>query len=545
MTTDVELWLPPGYERRVQKAQPSPKAAPMPRSYLRPPFMYGLGAGMAMMYEGSPQISHFELVQLWRTLPWVRSAIRRIALTCVSEPIEIVEDRDEVEEGEDPDPEAGAYLRQFFNPDLQGPIINVRQWQLTVHKLWLTFARLKLFNLCSWEIVKNGFGDEIDFVVMPGRVVPMVDAKGYFPNPERAYIQYFEGKTQEFAVDEVLNFHVPDIEGRHAASDLEALRIAAITDLYAQAWNKNTFRNQRTPPGAWVAPEEIDDDDFDELEAKIEAWYAGVENANRAAFVTKGGLDFKSMQSGPGAGRDQEYLRGRTFNRNEMLSVLGAPAGVLGMVEDVNRSNLEGLLQILYHMEARPMQQIVETTLNLWRLWRKGIRGWRIQFRVPDFVQESDEVEIGVKAIGSGLKSRNEWRADRGLEPYDGGDTFLISAGLVPAGEATSPLYEKSAGETAKAQPADPAQPVLDELRRWKRAAIKDCERGRRRKFLSSLVPDELKGAVEKALDELDTAGEIRWYFDSVIDDLRKAGVDAATKRAASEDLQELFELAV
>jgi hypothetical protein len=462
----------------------------------------------------------------------------------VAQPLEIVEARDELEEGEDPDPDAGAYLRTFFNPDLQGPVINVRQWQLTVHKLWLTFARLKLFNLCSWEIVKNGFGDEIDFVVMPGRVVPMVDAKGYFPNLEKAYIQYFEGKAAEFAIDEVLNFQVPDIEGRWTASDLESLRIAAITDLYAQAWNKNSFRNQRTPPGMWAAPEDIEDDDFAALEAKIEAWYAGVENANRDAVVVKGGVDYKSFVSGPGPGRDSEYLKGRTFSRNEMLSVVGASAGVLGMVEDVNRANLEGLEQILYWMEAKPMQEIVQTTLNMWRLWRKGIKGWRIQFKVPDFAKESDEVAVGVSAVGSGLQTRNEWRAKRGMEPYEGGDTFLMNQGLVPAGEAATPLFVQPEG-AGKAQKADAAQPVLDEMRRWKRAALKDCERGRRRKFLSSQVPDPLKVAVEKAMQELDTEGEIRWYFDSVIQDLRDAGVDAATKKAASADLQELFQLAV
>lgn len=546
MMTETEsgLWLPDRY-RVAQKAAASPKRTPAPQSYMRPPYLYGSPFGAAAVYEGSPQISHFELVQLWRALPWVRAAVRRIALICVSEPLEIVEARDELEEGEDPDPDAGAYLREFFSPDLAGVITNVRQWQQTIHKLWLTFARLKLFNQCWWEIVKNGFGDEIDFVVMPGRVVAQVDARGYFLDPEKAYIQVFEGRTQSFAVDEVLGFHVPDIEGRQAASDLESLRIAAITDLYAQAWNKNTFRNQRTPPGAWVAPEDIDDEEFERLEAKIDAWYGSVENANRAAIVAKGGLDFKPMQSGPGAGRDQEYLRGRTFNRNEMLSVLGVPAGVLGMVEDVNRANLEGLLQIVYQMEARPLLEIVQTTLNMWRMWRKGIRGWRIQFRTPDFAEERDEVDTGVKAVGSGLMSRNEWRVRRGDEPYEGGDTFLISQGLLPAGEATTPLFQKSVDDTAKARPADTSQPVLDELRRWKRAALKDCEKGRRRKFMTALVPDALKDAVEKALEELDTSGEIRWYFDSVIEDLRNAGVDAATKRAASQDLQELFDLAV
>jgi len=543
----VQLYVPDSYlqERQPATAIEKAEADSGPgaiRSLMLPswPGSSPFGStGMLGPGIGSPHVRREELLGLWRRHTWVRAAIRRIAMIGISEGWEILAPTDD-DPGSDDDYDL---LARLFAPEVD-EVENIRQWQLPKMKLYVTFARLRLFGEASWEVVLDGFGQPIDFALMYGTVVPNVDSRGRFRDPQRAYTQVVGAAREVFAEDEVLRFEVLDIDGRLGVSDLEALELAATTDMLAAVWNRNTFKNNRTPPGVYLFDPNITSEDAAEARAGIEEAYSGVEGANKPYIALKGMTEYKPV--GAPFGRDQEFLKGRRFNRDEELALLGTPAGVLGAVEDVSRHTLENLIEIVYRQEVAPLQEMVEQSLNLW-IRRQGITGWEFRFRKPTFGDEASEVKAADTRIKIGMSTANQERARRGEPPYPGGNRYWMSPNMVAIGQdpddeiGAEPAEEGTGGEEETE-----ARVVqrLDELRRWKRVALR-MAKGELppRPFRSIVLSDDFRAHIAARLKELgpDPAG-VRAYFDGLMERLKADAEPSSELDAAPAWMRERIE---
>jgi hypothetical protein len=499
---EVSIWVPDSHHQQAS-VEKSEKDQPRIRSGMLPGTtgLAGLVGGAGI---GSPYVSRQELLGLWRRESWVRAGIRRIAHISVSEGWEFVPSEQEQDASAD---EELAFLTAFFEPEI-GDVVNIRQWSLPKQKFYVTFARLKLLSEVYWEVVRNGFDDIIDFQVMFGAVIPRVDRFGQFLNRDEAYVQIMPGGRQPFAQDEVIRFEIPDVDGRLGVSDLESLEMAATTDLYSQVWNRNTFKNNRTPPGAFVFGPDLSEDIMRENRETLDNLYGGVENANKAFAAIQGLTEYKSF--GQAFGRDQEYLRGRKFNRDEMLGIIGTPAGVLGAVEDINRSTLGQLIEIVYRQESRPLQEPVEETMNLW-FKGLGIHNWLFRFRRPAFGDDTTETTNAVRRVQYGLSNPNEERAKHGQPGYSGGERYYMPSNSQVVGEAT-----KKRGDLRA--PGD-SQAELDELRRWKRFAMRVAKgEAPPRPFRSAVLPPDVLETIGARLAELGPDAEaVRAFFDGLL----------------------------
>jgi hypothetical protein len=515
-------------------AEPSAPAkdAPVPRGLMpagrRVRSELGRAVGDAAT-TGSPIVSRQELVGLWRTHAWVRSGITRIAKIAIQEGWEIVPAPEELEEGEEADPEGKRYLDTFFGPELAGDISNIRQWVQPTSKFFLTFVHLKLFCEASWELVKNGLGEDVDFANIFGKLIPNVDQRGNFLSPIEAYQQVLGRDKQTFALDEVLRFEIPDVDGRLGVSELEAIVLAATTDLWAQVWNRNTFKNNRTPPTAYVFSDGAKEADIKAFRADLDDLYGGVANANKAPVVQ--GLEKITVLAGA-YGKDAEWLRGRLTNRGEMWGVIGVSPGIMGDVADVNRANLDALIRIVYDMEARPLQELVEGGVNAWRR-RQGVVGWKWQFRRPNFENQALEAEVSERRIMSGQSTPNEERVRRGGAAYPGGDTYFMRNNVIPVGQPKRDdwLAEEPEEESPEAEPGSPGpepektasdEVVAAELRRWRKMAVRLAQQGKpQRPFETGIVPEPLRSTLQVAVMSAGDVAQIGLLFDTAIDLLR------------------------
>jgi len=537
---ELTLWVPDSFVQRealAVKAAPSDAApesdTPVPRGYIGSGLRRGADWNRLIGDQssvGSPTVTRQQLVGLWRTHSWVRSGITRIAKIAIQEGWEIVPAPEELEEGEEADPEGKRYLDQFFAPDLTGDIVNIRQWVQTASKFYLTVEHLKLFGENAWELVKNGLGEDVDFQIIFGRLLPNVDRRGNFLSAKEAYRQVLHRDEQVFALDEVLRFEIPDVDGRLGVSELEAIQLAATTDLWAQVWNRNTFKNNRTPPSVYNFDLKTDETDIKAFKAYLEELYAGATNANKSP-VTRG-LDKISVLAGA-FGKDAEFLRGRLMNRGEIYGQIGVSAGIMGDVTDVNRANMEALIRIVYEMEAKPLQELIEGTVNAWRKARLGIRGWMFRFRRPDFENQALEAETSERRIKSGQATPNQEIVKHGGKPYPGGDTYYMPQGVVAVGEP--------AEQDRLAAPPEPAEPppeggqaaeegqkvasdelVAAELRRWRKMAIGLAQRGKpQRAFETAIIADPLRSTLEVAVMAAGDLAQIGLLFDAAIESLR------------------------
>ncbi|WP_146771012.1 phage portal protein [Prauserella muralis] len=115
---------------------------------------------------------------------------------------------------------------------------------------------------------------------------------------------------------------------------------AVLTDIYgskaAAEWNKNFFLNSAEPGGIIEIPRSLQDEDFQRLRMRWNEQHKGVSKAHRVAILEEGvWKDRKYTQ------RDMQFAELRGVSRDAIMEAFGFPKGMLGITEDVNRSNGE------------------------------------------------------------------------------------------------------------------------------------------------------------------------------------------------------------
>lgn len=143
------------------------------------------------------------------------------------------------------------------------------------------------------------------------------------------------------------------------------------------------------------------------------------------------------VMKSPASNQDMQFGDLHEVSRKEILSVAGASDGVVGVVNDVNRANLEGLELGLAIGAVDPLNNIVADVYNnyLLPLYRgQSMRTWfTIEFGTSALKNEKDEAEVLTALTGGKpVISQNEARGRIGLPPVPGGDSIEPKGGAVP-----------------------------------------------------------------------------------------------------------------
>jgi len=125
---------------------------------------------------------------------------------------------------------------------------------------------------------------------------------------------------------------------------------------YSSAWNAAFFENSAEPGGVIQVPIALNDTEFDRLRSQWDQDHKGVSKAHRVAILES---DAKWVSNSI-THREMQFAEMRTIGRDVILEAWGFPKGMLGIVEDVNRSSMEG---VEYLFE----QWIVSERLDRWR----------------------------------------------------------------------------------------------------------------------------------------------------------------------------------
>jgi len=196
---------------------------------------------------------------------------------------------------------------------------------------------LHLYGDAYLEIVRDKLGNP---VALYNIYAPSIKIKVDEHGTVEGYIQSPMGvlsgnkNSVEFEPNEVAHFRLPNPGNEvYGLSPLESLEIVIETDLYAQDYNRNFFKNHAVPRlhvdlGNCTLPQLKRIREYFALEIQ------GSANAHKT-IVTEGGAKITPIGTKP---NDMEFLNQRKFSRDEILSVLGVPPMKLGVFEDVNRA---------------------------------------------------------------------------------------------------------------------------------------------------------------------------------------------------------------
>lgn len=162
------------------------------------------------------------------------------------------------------------------------------------------------------------------------------------------------------------------------------------------------------------------------------------------------------IEKNPLTNKDMEYPGLAEASRREQLAVLGASDGLIGLVKDVNRANLEGLERIIAIGTVDPMNALITDGYNqfLLPLYRGQSDSSWYTCETVSSARESDTDVAKTLEVLTGKKpilTQNDARAKLGLPPLPGGD-MLTAAQPTGAGSSFLPKTEEE-DEDRKALP--------------------------------------------------------------------------------------------
>lgn len=302
---------------------------------------------------------------------------------------------------------------------------------MTRYDLWeLTMTYLELTGNSYWYKVRDRLGVVRELWPLPPHLVkPVPDAQTIL----KGYLFEYQGKRISFEADEIVHLKYPNpLSIWIGMGTLQAAAYAFDADLFMRKWNVNLFKNKAMIDGVLMTDQYLQEDDVERLRAQWQKTYGGEANARKTALL-QAGVKYEPIGLSP---TELDFLNSVNWTRNDILGIFGVPRSKAGIVEDVNRANAEAEDYTFSNDVILPKLVKIYEKLN--------------QDLVPDFDDENlwlgfvspvpEDKEFVLKQDESDLrnfvKSPNEVRADRGLEPADWGERPWGGFNLVPLGMA-------------------------------------------------------------------------------------------------------------
>lgn len=325
----------------------------------------------------------------------------------------------------------------------------------------MTGRDLIYFLIAHEEIVGQAFllqdkeNDPTQIFPLPPANVKVILNK---ENTEVTGYKYSIGTfTREYKPEEIVFLKYPNtanpLKGK---SKLEKIAEWVDVDNYATDFNRRFFLNGATLSGN-LETEYTTKEGLELAKLGFEMRHKGAANAHKVGVLPKG-TKFVPSNLPP---KDMQFVEMDTKFRDKVLSAYGVPKSVLGIVEDVNRSNAEASNYVFMAFTIKPKMERLVAYFNEFLLPRfKNTEDLYIDF--PDIVPDNEELTIRKyqAALGNAAyMTVNEVRGQLGLGQVEGGDEipqpggFMLGIDGKPQGVETRFLKKKDVKVSATKRP--------------------------------------------------------------------------------------------
>ena len=230
-----------------------------------------------------------------------------------------------------------------------------------------------------------------------------------------------------FNKDEIIHFKLNNPGNEvYGLAPLESLALPIETDLYAQSYNRDFFKNNAVPR----LHVDMGNCTIDQLRRNREYWkeqFRGSGNSHKT-IVTEGGAKITPIGTPP---KDMEFLNQRKFNRSEILSVFGVPPSKVGIMEDANRANSKEQDKSFKSEKIIPLQRLIAERINN-TVIEKFELPYKFMFNEVDLRDATDQAQIDEMHLMQGVITINELRRRKGLKEVAWGNEPLIRENMEP-----------------------------------------------------------------------------------------------------------------
>jgi len=415
----------------IKRATPEEKQGDQVRSIVNQALAIGYDTSLPTNWTWQTYVNAYK--------SWVYIAIDKIARSVAMLPLELYVYRNtqtgKLLEGKsvkqglrqcESEYERRLYLKEMQvekEPVTQHPWLTLMQRpnNVTVRfALWYdTLVKMELGGSCGWYMPKGPLGIPESIYVLPltssATLTPIPDAKtiigGY---------KYEDGTVkQTFTVEEVMYMRYPSprspLEGQSA---LRAQTYPYSIDDYIDKLQYNMFKNRAVPGLNLHTDERLKETQVDEIKSQIASAFEGAKNAGKL-FVTHSGLQLGKPLTQSFA--DLMLTEVTDQQQDKLLAAYDVPAGLVGLVKDVNRANMETLKEGFYNETIRSKTMLIEEYIEAFMLPMYD-ENLTCDFRLPDISQRELDIEERKTNLETGLTTINEERARLQLDEVEWGD---------------------------------------------------------------------------------------------------------------------------
>lgn len=215
----------------------------------------------------------------------------------------------------------------------------------------------------------------------------------------------------------IRSFHPSD--DHYGLSPLEAATTALEVHNAAARWSRALLDNAARPSGAIVyrGPEgqgTMTAEQFDRLQAEMEAHHQGARNAGRPMLL-EGGLDWKPMGFSPS---DMEFHRTKEASARDIAIAFGVPPMLLGIQGDATYANYQEANRAFYRLTVLPLATRVTAAVAHWLSGHTGDAAVELRPDIDQIPALAPEREATWRRIGNAtFLTQAEKRALLGLPP--------------------------------------------------------------------------------------------------------------------------------
>lgn len=429
---------------RTQITQPTPKATAN----------FGI---LGMTQSGEPlyidrtrKAKYTTYYEMYKQHPTVRAAVEKISKVAVANGYRFTPS----EPDEETSKERMDALRKFFRTSNGSQLLRS------------AYRDLLIYGEGFWLVIQDGSAAKrplsarrlhpqyMDEIVTAGELTgwrfgPVVEADNG--------VEYKREQVIHFKFDDPDN----DIRGLSLLSSLE---LTVAQDLFAMKFNERFFENS-AHTGVIFNMKNSSPEEVERNRVWMEQNYVGTENAHKP-IILEGDMEVTKSVS---TRAEMQFIEGRKFNREEILSVLDVDPSKIGINENSNRSVSKEADNTFRQENISPLQLVVEEEINNQLIMT--LFGWDdILFRQNDSSRRDqlDMMKLYAEAERLGVYSINQVKAELGLPPITGGDVHFVqtAAGAIPvewlddvAKRLITPNGQPMTGQGTENQPPTGNQP--------------------------------------------------------------------------------------
>ncbi len=314
--------------------------------------------------------------------------------------------------------------------------------------------------------------------VRPDRMAPVADAEKYISHYEYTGPH---GERIRLELNEVIFIRMPNpYDTYRGMGPVQSILTELDSTKYSAEWNRNFFINGAEPGGIIEVESKLNDEQFDEVQARWSEQHQGVSNAGRVAIL-EGGMKWKDRTF---SNRDMQFVELREVNRDTILEAFGFPEFMLGILQDANRASSVASKEFFAEYLTTPRLDRIKGRLN------KDFLAWfgdptlefdyedpKPQDREADAISLKAQSEAAVALVGAGWDDKE----------------VLQTVGLPPM------KFEKPEPPAPPPLPGEPSDPNADPAKARRRLTRSFIDP----KGFRAQLDDDVDALIQQAADQM------------------------------------------